>query len=132
AKYRLGELSYILGDLTEARKSLESFLANGARHPNQETAWTYLGDVCFGLDDLPAARTAYQRSLADYPRAALADRSRYGLGRTLAGLTQTDAALKVFTDLARHGGSDWIDRAWLQIGKIELASGRYAASAKAL
>ena len=85
-RYRLGELSYILGDLPEARKWLESFLADAAKHPNQETAWTYLGDVRFGLDDLPAARTAYERSLADFPRGQLADRSRYGLGRTLAGL----------------------------------------------
>ncbi len=132
ARYRLGELSYILGDLPEARKSLESFLADSAKHPNQETAWTYLGDVRFGLDDLPAARTAYERSLADFPQGQLADRSRYGLGRTLAGLNQTDAALKVFNELAHHGGSDWIDRAWLQIGKIQLANGGYAASAEAL
>jgi len=132
ARYRLGELSYILGDLPEARKSLESFLTDPARHPNQETAWTYLGDVCFGLDDLPAARTAYERSLADFPQGQLADRSRYGLGQTLAGLNQTDAALKVLTDLARHGRSDWIDRAWLQIGKLQLSSGQYAAAAEAL
>ena len=38
----------------------------------------------------------------------------------------------MFNELAHHGGSDWIDRAWLQIGKIQLANGGYAASAEAL
>ena len=86
AWYRLGELAYMLGDLAAARKALEVFVQGTAKHPNLETAWTYLGDVRLGLEDLPAARAAYERSLADFPRGQLADRSRYGLGRTLAEL----------------------------------------------
>ena len=96
AWYRLGELAYMLGDLPAARKALETFVQGAPKHPNLETAWTYLGDVRLGLEDLPAARTAYERSLADFPRGQLADRSRYGLGRTLADLGEIDL---------RHQGS---------------------------
>jgi TolA-binding protein len=132
ARYRLGELSYLLGDLPAARKSLELFVSGKGKHANLETAWGYLGDVRLGLNDLAGARAAYERSLADFPRGPLADRSRYGLGRTLSALGETDLAVKVLSDLANHGGSDWVDRAWLQLGKIQLAAGRPAAAVESL
>jgi TolA-binding protein len=128
AWYRLGELSYMLGDLTEARKALETFVSGTGKHPNLETAWTYLGDVRFGLDDLKGARTAYERSLADFPQGQLADRSRYGLGRSLDGLGEPDSALRVLTQLSRQGSTDWVDRAWFQIGRIQLSQARYPAA----
>ncbi len=84
ARYRVGELSYLTGDLPAARRALEAFTGAKGDHPALETAWTYLGDVRFAQNDLPAARAAYERSLADYPRGRLADRARYGLARTLA------------------------------------------------
>ena len=107
----------MLGDLPAARKALETFVRGSANHPNLETAWTYLGDVCLGLHDLATARTAYQKSIHDFPKGQLADRARYGLGRTLAGLGETDKAVAILTELAGGGGSDWIDRAWFQIGQ---------------
>lgn len=132
AWYRLGELAYMLGDLPAARTALETFVQGAPKHPNLETAWTYLGDVRLGLEDLPAARTAYERSLADFPRGQLADRSRYGLGRTLADLGEIDLAIKVLSELAGHGSSDWIDRALLQLGKTQLSGGRYGAAVESL
>ena len=108
AWYRLGELSYMLGDLTAARKALETFVAGPPGHTNLETGWTYLGDVCLAADDLAAARKAYERALADFPQGQLADRSRYGLARTLAALGEADAALKILGELARGGHSDWV------------------------
>src|SRR5208337_3436121 len=132
AWYRLGELAYMLGDLPAARKALETFVQGAPKHPNLETAWTYLGDVRLGLEDLPAARTAYERSLADFPRGQLADRSRYGLGRTLADLGEIDRAIKVLSELAGQGSSDWIDRALLQLGKTQLSGGRYGAAVESL
>ncbi|MGC8643580.1 MAG: tetratricopeptide repeat protein, partial [Isosphaeraceae bacterium] len=131
AWYRLGELSYMLGNLPEARQALETFVAGAGKHPNLETAWTYLGDVRFGLDDLKGARTAYERSLVDFPHGQLVDRSRYGLGRSLAGLGETESALKVLNELATQGSTDWVDRAWFQIGRIQLAAGRDAAAVEA-
>jgi cellulose synthase operon protein C len=132
AWYRVGELSYMLGDLPRARKALETFVKGPSSHPNLETAWTYLGDVCLGLEDQVAARSAYERSLADFPRGQLADRARYGLGRTLAGLGEADSAVKILSELARGGGSDWVDRAWLQVGKIQISTGRHAAAVESL
>lgn len=131
AWYRLGELSYMLSDLPAARKALETFTAGDAGHPNLETAWTYLGDVCFGMGDLTAARAAYKRALADFPHGQLVDRSRYGLGRSLAGLGENDAALRALSELAKNGSADWVDRAWFQIGRIQLAADHCAQAVEA-
>ncbi len=132
ARYRLGELSYLVGDLGAARRELEAFTATKGRHLGFETAWTYLGDTCFGLQDWPSALKAYERSLADYPQGRLADRARYGLGRTLATLGERDRAITVLQELARQGGPDWVDRAWLQIGMIRKSAGQFAEAVEAL
>jgi TolA-binding protein len=132
ARYRVGELSYLTGDLASARRALEAFTADKAAHPALETAWTYLGDVNFALNDMPAARSAYERSLAEHPRGRLADRARYGLARTLAFLGDRDRAVRLLRELVQRGDADWVDRAWLQIGSIELAAGRAAEAVEAL
>lgn len=124
AWYRLGEVSYLLGDLAESRRALERFTEGDATHPNLETAWTYLGDVCFALKNLPAAKRAYDSGLAAFPKGPLVDRTRYGLGRSLAGLNQPEEALKILEELARSGKRDWVDRARIQIGSIHSAAGR--------
>ncbi len=132
ARYRLGELSYLTGDLPAARRSLEAFTATRGDHQGLETAWTYLGDVCFALNDLPAARLAYERSLSAFPRGRMADRARYGLGRTLAGLGDRDRAVRVLGELAQKGAPEWVDRAWLQIGTTQQAAGRFAEVVEAM
>lgn len=132
AGYRLGELSYLLGEYAEARRWLKSFTSAGGSHVGLEMAWTYLGDSCFSLDDFKAARDAYERSLKDYPRGRLADRARYGLGRTLAALGEGSGALRVLGDLTKTGGPEWIDRSWLQIARIQRAAGRFPEAVEAL
>jgi cellulose synthase operon protein C len=124
ARYRVGELSYLLGDMTAARQALEAFTRAKANHPALEMAWTYLGDACFGMKDMPGARLAYQQSLTLYPQGRLADRAKYGFGRTLAELGQPDEGLRRLRDLAKGGDPEWVDRAWLQIGLIEKSNGR--------
>jgi TolA-binding protein len=126
AHYRLGELCYLTADLAAARRELESFLGSKAEHPGQATAWTYLADVCFGLNDLPAARRAYDQSLSAFPRGRLADRAKYGLGRTLAAQGETNRALEVLHELAARGSPEWVDRAWLQIGAVHQSAGQHA------
>jgi TolA-binding protein len=117
ALYRLGETAYMLGDLGGARQPLEKFTAENPGHRHLETAWPYLGDVCLKLGDLPRARQAYEQALATYPQGRLADRARYGLGRTLALQGEGEAARKVLQTLIDQGSPEWIDRAWLQIGQ---------------
>ena len=93
-------------------------------HPSLESAWTYLGDTCFGLEDLPRAKAAYERSIAAYPQGRTADRARYGLARTLAVSGERDKALAMLEELAKKGVPDWVDRCWLQIGLIQESAGR--------
>jgi TolA-binding protein len=131
AQFRVGETAYMLGDLAAARAALEAFTAAHPGHRHLDTAWPYLGDVCFGLGDLAGARRAYEQALASYPDGRLADRARYGLGRTLAAQKETDAALKVLTELAEKGNASFADKARYQIGQAQLGAGRFAEAAAA-
>jgi cellulose synthase operon protein C len=125
AWYRVGEISYLLGDLRAARKALETFTAGEPGHRHLDSAWPYLGDVCLLLGELPEARHAYEQALALQTEGPLADRARFGLGRTLALQKEPEPALKVLSELAEQGGRDWADRAWVQIGQVQAGSGRY-------
>src|SRR5690606_34508985 len=78
-----------------------------------------------------AARTAYEASLKLFPKGRLADRARYGLGRSLAALGETDAAIEVLEALVEGGAADWLDKGLLQIGKIEMGAGRFEEAEKA-
>ena len=51
ALFRVGELSYVLGDLPSARVALESYTSGAPGHRYQELAWPYLGDVRFREGD---------------------------------------------------------------------------------
>jgi TolA-binding protein len=131
AWYRIGETAYVLGDLPAARGALETYTKRFQKHRYNDTAWPYLGDVYFRLGDLGPARHAYEKALADFPEGRLANRARLGLGRTLAARGEADAALKVLTDLAAHGGPDWADKAWFQIGQVQATAGRFDQAAAA-
>ncbi len=124
ALFRVGETAYLLGDLPAARASLEKFLAENPGHRHEETAWSHAGDVALRLDDLPRARQAYEKVLSK-PGGRLAARARLGLGRTLALQGETDAAVKTLDELVATGGPEWSDRARYEVGRIELAAGRF-------
>src|SRR5208337_4515018 len=132
ARFGLANAWLFQGRYKDARRAFQDFLEKAPDPPRARTAWYRLGELAYMLGDLPAARTAYKRSLADFPRGRLADRSRYGLGRTLADLGEIDLAIKVLSELAGHGSSDWIDRALLQLGKTQLSGGRYGAAVESL
>ncbi|AGA28869.1 hypothetical protein Sinac_4692 [Singulisphaera acidiphila DSM 18658] len=131
ALYRVGETSYMLGDLPVARRALESFTATAKGHRNLETAWPYLGEVCLRMQDLPRATQAYEQALRLHPNGRLADRSRFGLGRTLALQGKSAEAVKILTELAEKGGGDWSDRAWLQIGQSQAEAKQFAKAVEA-
>jgi TolA-binding protein len=125
AWYRVGETAYMLGDLPAARQAFDKFTSTYPGHKHLDTAWPYFGDVCLRLEDLPRARRAYEKSLELHPEGRLADRARFGLGRTLALQGQADEALAMFSSLAEKGGRDWTDRAWFQIGQVRSAAKRF-------
>lgn len=125
AWYRVGETAYMLGDLPAARQAFEKFTSGYPGHKHLDTAWPYLGDVCLRMNNLPEARRAYEQSLKGHPEGRLADRARFGLGRSLALQGESDEALAVFGTLAEKGGKDWADRAWFQIGQAQAGAKRY-------
>jgi tetratricopeptide (TPR) repeat protein len=132
ARYRIGETAYLLNDLPAARRHLEAYTAGApADRRYLPAAWSHLGDVDSRLGDLPAARRAYQNALVGDPQGSLFSRARLGLGRTLVALNEPGPALRVFRDLAGRGGPEWLDKAQVEIGRVEAAAGRWAEAAAA-
>jgi TolA-binding protein len=126
ARYRSGETAYVLNDLPAARRYLEAYTASGpADRRYLQPAWSHLGEVDYRLGDLPAARKAYENALVGNPQGSLASRSRLGLGRVLAALNEPAPALRALRDLADRGGPEWLDKAQIEIGRIEAGAGRW-------
>ena len=126
ALFRLGESAYLMNDLAAARKSLEDYTQRYPEHTHRDTAWPELADVCVRLNDLPAAKAAYQKALEVEPAGRLANRSRFHLGRTLAALGEPEEAVKVLAALADANDPEWSGKARLQEAQVLLASGKAA------
>ena len=124
ALYRVGETAYLLGDLPASRIALERFTSTNPTHRHAETAWSHLGDVYLRSGDLPKAKEAY-RVVLKTASGPLAHRARLGLGRALLTLGEYDAAVSTLADLAKTGGPEWLDKAWFETGRVELAAARY-------
>jgi cellulose synthase operon protein C len=133
AWFRVGEVAHVLNDLAASRKALETYTTQsaGTGHRFLETAWLYLGEVYFALGELPSARQAFERAEHDFPKSPQADRTSYGLARTLAALGKTEDAVTRFEDLARRGGPEWADKARYQVGLTRLTNHQYAEAAEA-
>ena len=92
----------------------------GPRH--LDTAWPYLGDVCYRPGDLAGARAAYERRAGRRSRRpAGADRARFGLAMTLSALGQHDEALA--------GSASWPTRAGRAVRRQGRVPGRLDLSA---
>ncbi len=120
ARYRIGEAAYVLGDLAEARRSLEAYTGDGGGDRRfLPAAWTFLGDIATKSNDLPGARRSYENALSGDLKGALGSRARLGLGRVLAAQGESTPSLVVLRELIATGGPEWLDKAWLQVGEVE-------------
>ena len=125
ARFRVGELSYVTGDLEGAAEALESYTSQYPGHRFEDLAWPYLGDVRYRQGDFPEARLAYERALSAFPEGPLADRARLYLGMTLAKLGDPQGALERFHALIERPDAPQRDQAFEQIGRLELQAGRF-------
>jgi TolA-binding protein len=124
ATFRVGETAYLLGDLEAAKSSLEAFLKASPNHRNAEAAWSHLGDVHFRVEAYAKAQQAYE-NVIKIPNARLADRAKLRLGQTLSAKGETDSAVKILKGLAEAGSAEWADKAWFEIGRVEVTAGRF-------
>ncbi len=131
ALFRVGELSYLLGDVDAAIEALESFLDQNPSHPYRELAWPYLGDLHYRSGALELARAAYQQSLEEAPDGRLLDRVLLHLGTLLVELGEPDAALQQFRSLVQRPDPAGLDRALDQIGRLEFQDGNIEAAEEA-
>ncbi len=131
ARFRVGEAAYMLGDLPAAREALRAYVEQGAETTYLDTALPYLGDVYYRTGDLAGARAAYEKALAEFPGAAGADRSKFGLAMTLSALGQYDEALKQLGELTAQADGPFAEKAAFQVGSTLFAAGRPAEAAEA-
>lgn len=100
ALYRIGECSYFLNDLTQARVELDRFISAYPQHELAEWALQYLGETQLRLSDPRAAMVTLQLQLNRFPEGRLAADARYLQARAQLAIGDRAAALTMFQTLA--------------------------------
>ncbi len=107
----------------DARRELETYTATANGHAGLEMAWTYLGDVLFGLNDPARAKAAYEKSISAYPNGRMADRARFGLGRPLPNWANAnrhfESSRSSLTKKAPNGRTDLGSRSGAFANRLE-------------
>lgn len=133
AQFRVGETSYLMGDMQRAGEALKLFLDEApAEHPQRDSALVYAGDVALRQEKPDAAIGFYQKAIEAFPTGRLTTRAVFGLGRSLAQKGQHKEALEQFQKLQKTGGQEWNERAWYQIVLENLELKQTAAATQAL
>ena len=116
AQFRVGETSYLMGDMPRAGQALKLFLDQApAEHPQRDSALVYAGDVALRLEKPDDAIIYYKKAIESFPAGRLTTRAVFGLGRSFAQKGQHKEALEQFQKLQKTGGQEWNERAWYQI-----------------
>jgi TolA-binding protein len=124
ARFRVGETSYLLGDLDKAAKALKDYLATSpADHPQRDSALVYAGDVALRQEKAVEAEKLYRQSIETFPKGRLVTRAIFGLGRACSLQKKHDQAVEQFRKLREAGGKEWTERADYQIA-LELIAAR--------
>ncbi len=121
----------LLGDLPRARKSLEDFIGRFKTHRFHPAALVNLGDVDYREGRFANAKQTYESALETTDAGRIGERARYGLGLASAELGEGDRAISLLHELAKQNAAEWADRAWYQIGRINLARGKPAEALEA-
>ncbi|MBC8868924.1 MAG: tetratricopeptide repeat protein [Planctomycetes bacterium] len=124
AIFRTGETSYLSGDSDEARRELGWFREH---YPNDVlNAYTlnYLGEISLARGEGPLARSLYEESIRRFPKSAVAEQCRFGLGRVCELQGDAEQARREYRFLADVGGS-LADDAQVQIGITYYTRGEY-------
>lgn len=125
ARFRVGETSYLLGDVEKGAKALKQYLDEApADHPQRDSALVYAGDLALRQEKPRDAEASYAKSLAEFPKGRLATRAIFGLGRAYSLQKQHDKALEQFRRLKAEGGKDWSERADHQLALEAIAANR--------
>jgi len=130
--FRCGETAYLTGKRDEARGHLDAFRKEYRNDKLCAYALPYLAEMTLADGDAPAAQKIYVEALKRFPKGALADECRYGLGRALRAQGDAVAAANFFTYLAGTKTSLLADDAQLQLGLTQYDQKRYAQAAKTL
>ncbi len=126
ARFQVAYAAYRIGNLDEAVKGLEDFLARHAQHSRSASARSTLGQALFRLGKFDAAVTAFRGVLSDphaTPEALLDARSRIGAASFNGG--DLDQAIATYRALLKDAsGSAEVRAQILQpLAQAELARG---------
>ena len=76
ARFRVGETSYLLGDVEKGAKALKQYLDDApADHPQRDSALVYAGDLSLRQEKPRDAEASYAKALAEFPKGRLVTRA---------------------------------------------------------
>lgn len=125
ARYRVGELSQLMGESDKALSALEGFVRDYPGHSLLDAGLRYVGEIRLSRGDWDGAEDAFERLLAESgEEGRFSDQARLGLARVWMARRDFDRARGTLRGLMESGDAAISRSAALQLGRLELAAER--------
>jgi TolA-binding protein len=131
ARFRVGEAAYLAGNFNEARRDLQRFWQEYPEDALNGYALGYLGEIALDAEQAEKAHEYFAQALKQFPDGPLTTECRFGLGRALEMLGETNSALQFFRYVASQNTSPLRDDAQLQLAILLYRQQQYESSAEA-
>ncbi len=131
ARFRVGEAAYLAANFEEARRDLHRFWQEYPEDVLNGYALGYLGEIALDGERAEKAHEYFAQALKQFPDGPLTTECRFGLGRALEMLGETNSALQFFRYVASQNTSPLRDDAQLQLAILLYRQQQYESSAEA-
>jgi TolA-binding protein len=125
ATFRMGEATMRMKLFSQSIRILETFVNRYPTDPLMQFAMAYLGEMRLTRDEPQLAQRVFEESLRIDPSGHVANKSRFGLARSLQVQGSTIDALNFYDFIVREPGNPLAGPARLEAGIIHFAESSF-------
>ena len=125
ATFRMGEAAMRMKLFPQSIRMLETFVNQYPNDPLMQFAMAYLGEMRLTRDEPQLAQRVFEESLRIDPSGHVANKSRFGLARSLQVQGSTINALNFYDFIVREPGNPLAAAARLEAGIIHFAESSF-------
>ena len=130
ATFRIGETSYLAGDVQAARGRLKAFRVKYPNDPLDAYVLAYQAEIELQAKNNSLAEQLFEQSLKNFADGPLSEDCRFGLARSQERLGKLPQAAAAYRLLAANDKGLFADAAHFRLGTIHYHNKQYAQAAK--